>query len=301
MTVGQLTMSGTTKHFGTTSAFKVETVSLSPDRLHANGYNPNRMGEDAWAEFVAEVCHLGRLPKTIVVRSKGAEYLIVDGEHAWRAAKEIGLALVSCEVIAADDFEARRQTHKRNRHGTDNPVRLGRMFRQMLEARSLSQRALAKEIEVSEGTIRNALFYAEAAVLRSRYAKAQGEDSDEGDADGDVTRLSVQQVRRYVKLPRAIADLWLNTGASVRALWQGLGAGVKTDADVAEIEREASYPDLYARYQRLEDSDLTPNKRARCSPPVAVQPVHYDSLRPKSASRPSSARSKSPSRLTSCP
>ena len=127
----------------------METVSLSPDHLHANDYNPNRMSGDGWAEFVAEVRHLGRVPKPIVVRPKGAEYLIVDGEHAWRAAKEIGLALVSCEVIEADDFEAMRQTYKRNLHGSDDPVSLGRMFRRMLDERRLSQRALAQEIAVS--------------------------------------------------------------------------------------------------------------------------------------------------------
>ena len=37
------------------------------------------------------------------------------------------------------------------------------MFREMMDGRELSQRSLPKEIDVSEGTIRNALLYAEAA------------------------------------------------------------------------------------------------------------------------------------------
>ena len=148
------------------------TVEFLPtDRIHANDYNPNHMSDEAFAELVAEVRHLGRLPKPVVVRPDGASYVIIDGEHSWRAARETGLAKVSCEVIDADDFESMRQTYKRNRHGNDDSVRLGRMFRQMVDARDLSQRALAKEIEVSEGTIRNALVYAEATDMRNGYAQ----------------------------------------------------------------------------------------------------------------------------------
>ena len=118
-------------------------VQLPPDRLHANDYNPNRMSEDAFAEFLAEVKHLGRLPKPVVVRP--------------------------------------------NAEG-------------MMDARQLSKRALAKEMELSEGTVRNALLYAEAAeLLRNRYAV---EGHDTAGVDSRISALSVQQVRHYVKLPR---------------------------------------------------------------------------------------------------
>ena len=143
---------------------------VSVEQLQPNNYNPNVMTEAEFAELVAEVRHLGRVPKPIVVRQNGADYVIVDGEHGWKAAKEVGLDLVPCEVLTVDDFEAKRQTYKRNRHGTHNPVRLGQMFAGMMRERKLSQRALAKEIEVSEGTIRNGLDYAKAASVRNDYA-----------------------------------------------------------------------------------------------------------------------------------
>src|SRR5215204_2424196 len=124
---------------------------LPTESLHSNNYNPNRMTDDEFAELVEEVRHLGRLPKPVVVRNgyagkgEAAGYLIVDGEHGWRVAKEVGLAKVSCEVIEADDFEAMRQTYKRNQHGTHNRVALGRMFRSMMDERDISGRELAKE------------------------------------------------------------------------------------------------------------------------------------------------------------
>src|SRR5262249_8399379 len=146
------------------------TVMLPTASLHANGYNPNAMTTAEFVELIAEVRHLGRLPNPLVVRAATDGYLIVDGEHGWRAAQKVGFAAVPCEIVEADDFEARRQTYKRNQHGTQNPVLLGRMFQQMMEGRGLSQRALAEEIAVSEGTVRNALLYAEAADLRNSYA-----------------------------------------------------------------------------------------------------------------------------------
>ena len=92
------------------------------------------------------------------------------GSHGWKAAKEVGLEEIPCEVIDADDFEAMRQTYKRNQHGTHHSVLQGRMFRRMMADRGLSQRAFAKDVEVSEGTVRNSLLYAEAADLRNDYA-----------------------------------------------------------------------------------------------------------------------------------
>jgi ParB family chromosome partitioning protein len=149
-------------------------TTLPADTLHPNEYNPNRMTEAEYAELVAEVRHLKRLPKPVVVRPDGDGYTIVDGEHGWRAANVVGLSEVPCEIIEADDFEAMRQTYKRNQHGTHDPLLLGRMFRRMMESRSLSARSLAEAIAVSEGTVRNALLYAEAGhivrmALRVRY------------------------------------------------------------------------------------------------------------------------------------
>ena len=146
------------------------TQEIPVARIKPNDWNPNEMTEAEFAELVAEVKHLGRLPKPVVVRPNGKAFVIVDGEHGWRAAKEADLVEVPCEVIDADNFEARRQTFKRNQHGSHNPVLLGRMFRQMMEQRDLSQRALAKKIDVSEGTVRNALLYADAADVRNCYA-----------------------------------------------------------------------------------------------------------------------------------
>ncbi len=199
------------------------------------------MSDEEFAELVAEVRHLGRLPKPVVVRRKGDGWEIVDGEHSWRAAQETGLTDVPCEVIDADDFESMRQTYKRNQHGTHDSVRLGRMFRQMTEARGLSQRALAKEINVSEGTVRNAMVYAEAAHLRNGYARAS-EPEAQGAEAREIAELSVREARAYVALPAHVRDIWLDSGAELKSLWQATQVTVK---------------DLEGKQQRYDLSDTT--------------------------------------------
>jgi ParB family chromosome partitioning protein len=117
---------------GTKSGSELKSIPIGD--LVPNGYNPNHMSAGEFDEYVAEVEHLGRLSKPIVVRRQNhGKFEIVDGEHGWRAAKKLGFDEVSCEVLEnVDDFEAMRQTFKRNRGGHDNPVLLGRMFREML-------------------------------------------------------------------------------------------------------------------------------------------------------------------------
>lgn len=209
-----------------------ELLMIPVQALAANEYNPNRMTDSEFAELVAEIEHLGRVPKPIVARPNGEAYLIVDGEHCWRAAQEAGLSEVACEVIEVDEFEAMRQTYKRNQHGTHNPVLLGRMFLRMMEERGLSGRALAEEMDVSEGTVRNALTYVEAAEMRNSYAQAGGDRGGvlvgplsaprQQTLEEEISSLSVRQVRTYTSLPKDIRDTWLNAGADSGKLDEAL-------------------------------------------------------------------------------
>lgn len=193
-------------------------MKIKVNNLEANDYNPNYMAEQEFAELVAEVRHLGRLPKPIIVRrGKKGGFVIVDGEHNWKAAKKVGFTEVPCEVIDVDGFEAMRQTYKRNQHGTHNKIILGRMFQRMAKEKGLSLRQLAKEIEVSEGTIRNAFEYTTAIKVRNAYAGK----GDNEDVEAKITGLSLRQVRLYNRLPGTVANMWADDGADVKYLMAG--------------------------------------------------------------------------------
>ena len=189
-----------------------KTQILPTNKLRPNDYNPNCMTEAEFAEFVAEVRHLGRLPKPVIVcPGNNGDYTIIDGEHGWKAACEVGLKEIPCELMEVDDFEAMRQTYKRNQHGTHNKILLGKMFQRMMKEKGLSLRKLAKQITVSEGTIRNAIEYVKALKVRNSYAH-------EGDSEAKITTLALRQVRIVNRLPKTIANLWLDGGADVDML-----------------------------------------------------------------------------------
>ncbi len=74
----------------------MQVTTVRTDRLKPNDYNPNRMSDQGFAELVEEVTHLGRLPKPVVVCPDSDGYRIVDGEHSWKAACEMGFDSVPC-------------------------------------------------------------------------------------------------------------------------------------------------------------------------------------------------------------
>jgi ParB/RepB/Spo0J family partition protein len=166
-------------------------ATVDPKSLKPSGYNPNMLSGDQRAQLVDEIKRQGRLLKPVVCRDDNDQLVIIDGEHTWQAALSAGLAEIPVELVAIDDFEARRQTFVRNLSGTWHKVRLGRMFKQMLTERSkLSNRDLAAELGVSEGTVRNILLYARAAELA-----AGREDCPDEDA---IAVMGIREVRELI-------------------------------------------------------------------------------------------------------
>ncbi len=198
---------GATRHAGPTwlpSADGQAKIALDMpvSLLEFNDYNPNVMTEEAYTQYVEEVRRLGRLPKPIVIRQADDRYSTVDGEHGLKAALDLGMPEVWVELVEADDFEARLQSHNRNLHGEADRVKQARMFLQMKDMGALSQRQLAERLRMPESTLRAHLQYAEAAG----YRKSCAPDS----ADADIARLTFDQVREYVSKPEGDRDAWLD-------------------------------------------------------------------------------------------
>jgi predicted transcriptional regulator len=127
-----------------------------------------------------------------VARSNGdGTYMTIDGAHTLHAAIEAGPLEVPVEVIEADDYEARRQTYARNLSGTWHKVRLGRMWRDMMVLGSgRSGRDLARDLGVTEGTVRNMLLYVQADELRALRHDTRTEH--------DIAKMGVRRLREYI-------------------------------------------------------------------------------------------------------
>ncbi len=215
----------------------ITIVDLPVNEMRPNAWNPNRMTDEAFAEYVTEVRRLGRLPKPIVVRPVRDGYQIVDGEHAHKAATKLGFAVVPCEVTDLDDFTAMLETLKRNQHGTHDPLLEAELFERMAVISGESGRQLAKRLSVSPATVANRLKYVTALRLRQarlQTMKAEGGNAPDSGAPNPcaseadrrlIAALSLKQVELYLDLPHAFRDRWLDAGGPVSIFAESFPSG----------------------------------------------------------------------------
>jgi ParB/RepB/Spo0J family partition protein len=197
----------------------IKRMSLS--HIHPNKYNPNSMSETDFKELVQEVLHLRRVAKPVVVRpdpDHDGEFMIVDGEHNYRAACEAGLEYVLCEIIDVDEVEARIQTYKRNQHGEHDRLREGLMFAEVIESEQVSQRKLAERLNEGEWKIRRSMMYVKAYRQHVEYliARSSGEslgDGQDSELRESIGQLSPARIEDYLRLPPIIRDEWLRASA----------------------------------------------------------------------------------------
>lgn len=105
----------------------MKIVRVPIDKLRPNPWNMNRMSDDMYRKLVsnlkksnAPVCILTRMHPT-----KKGFYQIVDGEHRWRAAKELGWSEIDVAVEQLTDAQAKTLTINLNYlRGTPDPSKL---------------------------------------------------------------------------------------------------------------------------------------------------------------------------------
>ena len=118
-----------------------------------------------------------------------------------------------------------------------------------------SNRDLAQELCVSEGTVRNYLQHVQAADLRNGYAPGEG--------DKDVAGLSVLQVHDYIGKPAAKHNQWLDAAKATKAPRKRRDGGKKTrpaekeDGQVAEQVQGGDLPEALAALPTAENALAT--------------------------------------------
>ena len=91
------------------------------DDLHVDGDNPNEMSDEMFSLLVSRMRKNGWLGGAIITDKGG---LIADGEHRWKAAKEIGLTEVPVRMYDVDDATRRLWRQELNKiHGEHDQER----------------------------------------------------------------------------------------------------------------------------------------------------------------------------------
>lgn len=208
-------------------------LEVDPRSLNRNSWNPNELSRKNYIELVDELRRTKINHKPVIcTKEEDGGLLIVDGEWTATAAIEANLALVRVDVRELTPFESRRLTYQANRHGENNPLKEGRLLKEMLEIQEregepISIRELAKCMSpMTETFIRNKLIYAELADKAREDPSLPNEH--------DIARLSVRKVKELLGRGPVKAESEEN-GAETIA-----GPGGDSGDDVAPSQLEGS-------------------------------------------------------------
>lgn len=110
----------------------MDTRLVSVSDLEANDYNPNEIDSEKFESLVSTIRHEGYVKQSILVAEKPGEpgkYLIVDGEHRWKAAQIAGVRQVLVFVVPYDEVKAKVDTLAMNAiRGQNIPIKLAKII-----------------------------------------------------------------------------------------------------------------------------------------------------------------------------
>jgi ParB-like chromosome segregation protein Spo0J len=122
---------------GTSSPLEARVIDI--ERLYANAWNPNRQDTFMYEKELASIRTFGFV-SPIIAREVGSEFEIVDGEHRWKAAKQLGyrsLPVWSLGIIP--DATAKQLTIVLNEtKGHADPLALRELLTDLMTVESLS-------------------------------------------------------------------------------------------------------------------------------------------------------------------
>ena len=95
--------------------------------------------------------HQGEIIGSDAFQGKG--FVIVDGEHRWRAARELDWKTMPCEVRNIKEDEAKAISYKRNRErGTIDPLKEALLFKTEVD-KKLPQKKIAEKYLIDQTTV----------------------------------------------------------------------------------------------------------------------------------------------------
>lgn len=101
------------------------------EAIRPNPWNPNRLEGEKYKKLADAIRERGFLAP-ILVRPAGDRFEIIDGEHRFRIARELGLSLIPAVVTELSDLEARIKTLQLNGlRGENDPDRLAALLEEL--------------------------------------------------------------------------------------------------------------------------------------------------------------------------
>jgi len=114
---------------------KRQLLELEIDKIYPNDYNANRMTPDLFNRLVEDIKYNGLLNPIHVYAEKPDKYIIIDGEHRYRAFKVLGFKTILAfvyEGVEDEDFKRILSLRFNVLHGTIDPARLVEEYKDLI-------------------------------------------------------------------------------------------------------------------------------------------------------------------------
>ena len=110
--------------------------SIAVDLIRPNSFNSNEVSAEEQEKIKDDILVNGFfgaiLVRPLPAEAGAAVYEIVDGEHRWRALKEIGVTEIPCLVVEHDDAQAKINSIRLNtERGEQNPRKVGAIVKSL--------------------------------------------------------------------------------------------------------------------------------------------------------------------------
>lgn len=170
-----------------------ELVWLPPDLLVPNTWNPNKMDAFMYGKAVESIKKFGFIDP-ITARPKDRKFEIIDGEHRWQVATDLGIKLVPTFVVPLGDADAKQLTVLLNElRGTADPVSLGALLKDLLSTESVTDLSMT-------------LPFTDEAISAMAGMTAIDWAAVDGPTTPDVSRETKEKwVERTYRMPASVA------------------------------------------------------------------------------------------------
>ncbi|MDH5686279.1 MAG: ParB/RepB/Spo0J family partition protein [Candidatus Bathyarchaeota archaeon] len=193
----------------------MERKEISVSKIEANRFNPNVMSKEEYDVLLQDMKMTGPKhavaispisvsPRGTFYNDPNAElgtYVIIDGEHRWRAAKELGWETIPCDIHMLGEDLGKVMSYRRNRErGNIDPLKEAALFKSEVDRGLTHDRiALAYNVERSYVSKRLRLLGLDEKVVdlftepEKTYRKAQLERYEERRADWEAKKQELEE------------------------------------------------------------------------------------------------------------
>ncbi|MBK9392052.1 MAG: ParB N-terminal domain-containing protein [Bacteroidetes bacterium] len=187
-------------------------IDITVENIHPQQNNPNVMQEPEFERLKQEILDVGVISPIIVIPKldQDGHYTIVNGEHRWKACREIGQTFIPCVVLYDNRFQDQEflellNIRLNNLHGSLDHLKLLPIYQKNVEKYG------AEEVQSMMGLANKTIWKKTRRVLDGYLAKAGVAESERAqildNVDAGQAESVSKKITRALKAKNPLGDL----------------------------------------------------------------------------------------------